>query len=349
MRFGGGGRVMRVGIVNDLPMAVELLRRLVSASGEHRIAWIAMNGYEAVEACRRDRPDLVLMDLIMPEMDGVEATRRIMAETPCPILLVTASVDANVSGVYEAMGYGALDAVDIPTAGLNGSASTQGAALLARMSAIARLSRDEGRIARPSAPPAPRLSSAYPLVAIGASAGGPAAAATLLGGLPPDFPAAIVLVQHLDAQFVPGFASWLAGQCSLAVRPALAGERPTTATVLIAASADHLVLEANGELGYTVEPRDYPYRPSVDVFFESVGRHWRGDLVGVLLTGMGRDGARGLKLLRDKRHLTIAQDRATSAVYGMPKAAAAIDAAVEILPLTAIAPRLAGACGQPLR
>ena len=109
------------------------------------------------------------------------------------------------------------------------------------------------------------------------------------------------------------------------------------------------MLGPNGELGYNADPRDYPYRPSVDVFFESAATNWRGELVGVLLTGMGRDGARGLKLLRERHHLTIAQDKATSAVYGMPKAAAAIGAAVEILPLTAIAPRLAGACGRPLQ
>lgn len=335
---------MRIGLVNDLPMAVELLRRVIASSAEHEVAWIAMNGREAVEACQRDRPDLVLMDLNMPEVDGVEATRRIMAETPCPILLVTASVDANVSGVYEAMGHGALDAVDIPSVGVGGHTSAQTAALLARIATIGRLSRNLPTVnlsqRRPPAPASP----SQRLVAIGASAGGPAAVATLLGGLSPEFPAAIILVQHLDEQFVPGFASWLGQHCRLPVRPAREGDRPERGTVLIAASPDHLVVKSGGELGYRAEPRDYPYRPSVDVFFESVAESWQGTPIGVLLTGMGRDGARGLKLLRDRQCLTIAQDKATSAVYGMPKAAAAIGAAAEILPLGAIAPRLTEAC-----
>jgi two-component system response regulator WspF len=180
------------------------------------------------------------------------------------------------------------------------------------------------------------------LVAIGASAGGPAALATLLGGLPADFPAAVVVVQHIDQAFAAGMAEWLNQQCALPVRLAAEGELPVAATVLLAGTGDHLVLKSGGRLGYTPVPADGHYRPSIDVLFESVARSWRGKAAGVLLTGMGQDGARGLKAMRDHGCLTIAQDRATSAVYGMPKAAAALDAATAILPLGLIARKLTG-------
>ncbi|RJT32008.1 chemotaxis response regulator protein-glutamate methylesterase [Mesorhizobium waimense] len=338
---------MRIGIVNDMPMAVELLRRLVVSTREHQVAWIATNGREAVEACRRDLPDLILMDLAMPEMDGVEATRKIMAETPCSILLVTASIEANVAGVYEAMGHGALDAVDIPSVGIAGNASSQSARLLTnKIAMIGKLVRDapsraSGRISVATDPSPQRL------VAIGASAGGPAAVAKVLSAFPIDFGGAIVLVQHLDAQFIPGLADWLGQHTPLPIRAAQEKDRPQAGTVLVASSDDHLVFKSAQQLGYTSSPKDNVYRPSVDVFFESAAQWWPGSVIGVLLTGMGRDGARGLRQLRDKGHLTIAQDEATSAVYGMPKAAAAIGAAVDILPLSAIGLRIIEACGRP--
>lgn len=341
-------RGLRLGVVNDLPMAVELLRRIVTQNGEHQVAWTASNGFEAVEACRRDLPDLVLMDLTMPEMGGVEATRRIMAETPCPILLVTASIDANVSGVYEAMGYGALDAVDIPSVA-GDAGSPPGQLLLTKIATLGRLMGDAQPPRAAAAPTAPARPTSSTLIAIGASAGGPAAVAAVLSGLPRDIPASIALVQHLDAKFVPGLANWLGQHTALPVRPAREGEAPEVGAVLIAASSDHLMLKGPRMLGYTPEPRALAYRPSVDVFFESAAQTWQGEVLGVLLTGMGRDGAVGLKTLRDAGHFTIAQDQATSAVYGMPKAAFAIDAAVEILPLGSIAGRLVEACGVTAR
>jgi len=333
---------MKIGIVNDLPIAAEVLRRVLASRPEHQVIWVAVNGTEAVAACARQLPDLVLMDLLMPGIDGVEATRRIMADTPCAILIVTASVGANAWRAFEAMGHGALDAVDTPSL-IAENASETGKALLAKIDIIGKLIGDKN--GGSGAALRPRMGSPGKngdrLLAIGASAGGPAALATLLSGLPRNFAAATVIVQHVDEQFAAGMADWLAQQSGLIVRVAREDDKPTVGEVLLAATNDHLVLKAPNRLGYTADPADYVYRPSVDVFFRSVCRFWPGEAVGVLLTGMGRDGALGLKALRNKGCHTIAQDRATSAVYGMPKAAATLDAAVDVLALDRIAPRLA--------
>lgn len=333
---------MKIGIVNDLPMAVEALQRALMLKPGHQVIWVARNGAEAVEMCAKATPDLVLMDLIMPVMDGVETTRRIMAQTPCAILIVTSSVGANASRVFEAMGHGALDAVDTPALGM-GDLSESSSPLLAKIETIQKLIRDKNDINGAMA----RAGSKIPLLngerllAIGASAGGPAALMTLLRGLPKDFQAAIVVIQHVDEQFAAGMAEWLGLNSALPVRVAREGERPEAGVVLLAGTNDHLTLKASDRLGYTPKPADYAYRPSVDVFFQSACRFWPGTVVGVLLTGMGRDGALGLKALRNKGHYTIAQDQASCAVYGMPKAAAALDAAVDILPLEQIGPKLA--------
>ena len=333
---------MRIAIVNDLPMAVEALKRALALKPGHQVAWVARHGAEAVELCANDTPDLVLMDLLMPVMDGIEATRRMMARSPCAILVVTVSVGANAWRVFEAMGHGALDAVDTPALG-TGDPRESAAPLLAKIDIIGRLIGDRSSGTQspfgPTGLATPAVTQAR-LLAIGASAGGPAAVAKVLSGLPKDFPAAVVIVQHVDKQFAAGMADWLGGDSQLPVRVAREGERPETGVVLLAGTNDHLTLLAGGTLGYTSHPREYVYRPSVDVFFQSVTRFWSGEAVGLLLTGMGRDGAVGLKALRNQGRYTIAQDQATSAVFGMPKAAATLDAAVDILPLDRIATKL---------
>ena len=331
---------MRIGIVNDLVGVAELLKRVVGVDPANRVVWTAQSGAEAVELCAKDTPDLILMDIVMPVMDGVETTRRIMASTPCAILIVTGSVQMTARPIFEAMGHGALDAVDSPMVG-NGKIEDRAAPLLAKIATISRLVSDKRNRFR-TGEPAERAAQPRPdrLIAIGASAGGPAVLATVLRELPEEFPAAIVIVQHVDAQFAAGMASWLNQGSPLPVRVAEEGDRPTVGTVLLAATGDHLTLKTADRVGYTADPIDYVYRPSVDVFFQSACRLWRGDVIGVLLTGMGRDGALGLKALRDHGHYTIAQDEATSAVYGMPKAAATINAAVEILPAGRIASKL---------
>ncbi|AIZ31852.1 chemotaxis response regulator protein-glutamate methylesterase [Pseudomonas sp. K1(2024)] len=331
---------MKIAIVNDMPMAVEALRRALAFEPAHEVVWVAGNGEEAVRKCAELTPDLILMDLIMPVMDGVEATRRIMAETPCAIVIVTVDRKQNVHRVFEAMGHGALDVVDTPALGA-GDAREAAAPLLRKILNIGWLiGQQRSSAARSLDAPARTPASRCALVAIGSSAGGPAALEVLLKALPRDFPAAIVLVQHVDQVFAAGMAEWLSGVSGLPVRLAREGEPPQPGQVLLAGTNHHIRLLQNGQLAYTAEPVNEIYRPSIDVFFESVARFWRSEAVGVLLTGMGRDGAQGLKLMREQGFLTIAQDQQSSAVYGMPKAAAAIQAAVEIRPLERIAGRL---------
>jgi two-component system, chemotaxis family, response regulator WspF len=333
---------MRIAIVNDVLLATEALRRVIVRAGVHDVAWIAQDGEEAVARCQRDRPDLILMDLFMPRMDGVEATRQIMATKPCAIIVATANVEEHTGKVFEAMGAGALDAVSVPV--FTDSENLAGTKeLLAKIDTINRLVGLPKKQRPGTAPPgSPRTtpSAQGNLVAIGSSAGGPTALTTLLAGLPADFPGAIVIIQHVDKQFTAGLTAWFATHTKLRVRVAQEGDQLQPGVVYLAGRDRHLVLSKPNQLGYVSQPIDTSYCPSVDVFFKSLAKNWRGKAIGVLLTGMGRDGAEGLKALREAGHHTIAQDKRTSAVYGMPKAAAELDAASEILALDKIAPRL---------
>jgi two-component system response regulator WspF len=329
---------MRIAIVNDLGLAREVLRRLVTSAG-HVVAWVAENGEVAVCKAAQDRPDIILMDLVMPVLDGVEATRRIMAQGPCPILLVTSSVSGNFNMVYRAMGHGGLDAVNTPTLAPDGTVR-DGEGILARIAKLARAQQSStwalsAPVAGPGAPArsAPQLP---PVVALGASTGGPDALARILKALPLGCPAAVAIVQHIAADFAPSLANWLQGHCVLPVRLARAHDELKPGEVLLAGSDDHLALQENLRLAYTADPVDYPYRPSVNVFFNSLATAWPGSGVAVLLTGMGSDGAHGLLRLRHRGWHTIAQDQASSVVYGMPRAAADLGAASEVLSLAQV-------------
>lgn len=334
---------MRIGIVNAHRPALEALRRIVESQPGWEVAWSAPDGAEAVRLAAEDPPDLVLMDLMSPAdragtgIDGVEATRRIMRHAPTTILVVTSSVAASSRAVFEAMGHGAVDAAATPALLPDGTPDAAGTdALVRKIALLARLAAPEsGATVRMRAPLPAR--STPPLVVLGASTGGPGAVATVLSGLPPSFPAAIAVIQHVDAQFAQGLADWLAGQARLPVRLAVPGQRLTAGQVLLAAGGEHMVLLPDLTLGATPEPRDCPYRPSVDTFLESAAARWPRPAVAVLLTGMGRDGARGLLECRAAGWHTIAQDEGTSVLYGMPRAAKEIDAAVEVLPLDSIA------------
>ena len=331
---------MRLAIVNDMPIGIEAMRRIVTSVPGYEVVWVAYNGAEAVEKCSGNRPDMILMDLLMPVMDGVEATRQIMANTPCAILIVTATVSGNISKVFEAMGFGALDAVCTPVFGTQGK-TDGGKDLLNKIRMVGILLGSKNVAKKtPDSARIPIRRQSHPLIAIGASTGGPQAVAQILAGLPRDFKPAIVIVQHVDMLFAGGLADWLNVQSEIKVQLATSGTAVESGKAFLSCMNDHLVLNPDLMLSYTPDPKDYAYRPSVDVFFESAAKYWPGQQVAVLLTGMGRDGAQGLLTLREHKWHTIAQDKASCIVYGMPKAAAELDAAVEILPLRKIADRL---------
>ena len=326
---------MRIAVVNDSEDALEMLRRLLSAVEGYEVVWTSSNGLDAVERCADEAPDIVLMDPRLSIMDGVEATRQIVASHPdCKVLVVTTGSESNMSIVYAAMGAGAIDSVALDRARPESTSQ----ALLEKVATIEKLVGVRRAAPRPEESLRQDSGSWLPpLVVIGASTGGPQVLAQILSALPANLPAALVVVQHLDRAFSGNLSNWLKRQCELPVGLAEAGGRPLLGSILIASTNDHLILKPDWKLDYTAVPREYPYRPSVDVFFASVAKYWPTRGVAALLTGMGADGAKGLKALLDAGWHTIAQDERTSIVYGMPKAAAECGAAREILPAGSIA------------
>jgi two-component system, chemotaxis family, response regulator WspF len=272
-----------------------------------------------------------------------------MAASPCAILVVTATVEGNATRVYEALGAGALDAVETPVFGKDTGF------LLVKLDMLGKRIR-AGHSAVPftldAAPvdpaAAPRKAAGW-LAALGASAGGPAALAKVLSELPKDFPGAIVIVQHIDSLFSAGLISWLGGQCKLPITAVAGVVHPEAGHVYVAAEERHVVIDTAGRLAQSDEPSGGIYLPSIDVLFRSMALNWKKPGMGVLLTGMGRDGAAGLKVLRSAGYETVAQDRASSAVYGMPKAAAELGAASVVLSLDSIARRLTQAARDSVK
>jgi two-component system chemotaxis response regulator CheB len=297
------------------------------------------------------------MDMMMPVMSGLAATEYIMAHCPTPILVVSSSMNrGEVFKTYEALAAGAVDVLDKPGADqADGEWEARLVATVKLVSRIRVITHPRGRLGalgqtRPepgpspaTTPPAAGALAARPceLVVIGASTGGPGAILEVLRGLRQPFPVPILFVLHIGEPFAMAFADWLDGQTGLRVAYARDGE-PVSASVgrVIMAPPDvHLVVR-QGRFRLTDDPMRHSCRPSVDVLFESVAREYGSRAVAVLLTGMGRDGAAGLLQIRRAGGLTIAQDEASSVVYGMPREAVLLDAVERQLGLAEIGPAL---------
>ncbi len=324
---------IRVLVADDSELFRELLVRVVAADAGFEVVAVAPDGNAAAALARSSRPDVITMDLNMPDTDGFSGIARIMSETPTPILVLTANPEEAVG--FRALSLGALDILEKPQASTDldeyGQLLRSRLRLLAGVKVIRHLrGLRERRAAPPSAVTRPEL------VVIGASLGGPRALATLFRGLPADFGAPIAVVQHIADGFTEGLASWLATESRLDVREAADRDVLRAGHVLLAPTGRHLLV-GDGVVRLSDAPPVDTFKPSVTPLFVSAARVYGPRACGVLLTGMGRDGAEGLKAIKDAGGPTIAQDEATSAVFGMPRAAIELGAVDRVLALDDVA------------
>ncbi len=346
----------RVLVVEDSATVRDLLCNILLGDPDIELVGAAVDGEEAVTLCRAHRPDVVTLDLMLPRMNGLAATEQIMAYCPTPILVVSASFNrGEVFKTYDALAAGAVDVLEKPTGhepeGEWERRFLSTVKLVSRIRVITHLRARAGRPASNAPLPSPSATApaaALPaaskgtrLVAIGASTGGPGAAVEVLRRLPLDIGLPVLFVLHINPQFGHAFADWLDGQSPWPARFPHDGEPLSAAVgqVILAPPSRHMMLRG-GRIVLDDGPERFSCKPSVDVLFESVAADCGADAVAALLTGMGRDGAGGLLAIRNAGGTTIAQDEATSIVYGMPREAAMNGGASRILPLGDIGPAI---------
>ncbi|WP_298816216.1 chemotaxis-specific protein-glutamate methyltransferase CheB [Chloroflexus sp.] len=339
---------IRVLLVEDSPSQLTLLRSYIEATPDLIVAGTAMNGHEAVQSTIRLRPNVVAMDIHLPVFDGYEATRQIMQQRPTPIVLFSASAGNAEQRAMAALAAGALAVVRKPIASTDPTSATDREHFirtLRLMSGVKVVTRHPPR----STPVAIKREpgSHYQLLAIAASTGGPAALQSVLTDLGASVPAPIVIAQHVASGFVPAMAGWLG---SVIPQPVHVINRETalqTGHVYLPADGLHLVITQRGSAGVLPAGEADRYCPSADHLFESVARHYGASAIGVILTGMGEDGAHGLAALAAAGSPTFGQDEASCVVYGMPKAAKALGAVRHELPLERLGLSIAALLGSP--
>jgi two-component system chemotaxis response regulator CheB len=350
-------KTLRVLVVDDSTTVRAVLRRLFGRTPDIAVVGEASDGARAVEETIRLAPDVVLMDIEMPIMDGFVATSRIMAVKPTPILVLTSRANRNqVEIAFEAIRHGALEVLAKPedTAGWENLAATLPVTVRAAAQVRSAPARGPSGAATPpwsesvhragGQAVTPELRPGRPVrfVAIGASTGGPSALHAFLGALPPEPPAPVLVVQHIASGFEEGLADWLAKDLQRDVRVARDGEVAEPGSVRVGPPGAHLRLAANGVLRLdTATPPRGGHRPAVDELFLSCAETCPHEVAGVLLSGMGADGADGLLALRRAGGLTMVQDEASSVIFGMPRAALERGAAEIALAPTELARLLA--------
>lgn len=342
--------MINVLVVEDSAVVREFLVHILESDPDIVVIGTASDGEDALGMVQRQRPDVITMDIHMPRMNGLEATRRIMETNPIPIVIVSGSQDPGEMGTtFDAMNAGALAVLPRP-AGIGHpdyEAMARHMVQTVKLMSEVKMVRRWARVGNPASLPSPTTPAAastlaqekaeISVVGIGASTGGPSALETILASLPKSFPVPILIVQHISTGFAGGLAQWLSKSSGLPVHVAIHGELPLAGHVYIAPDEFHMKVERGGRIILTQDRAEHGLRPSVSCLFRSICEVYGRDAIAGLLTGMGRDGAEELRQLKEKGAITFAQDKGTSVVHGMPGEAIRLNAATLILPLGKIA------------
>lgn len=340
----GARRPIRVLLADDSPLALEIIGRMLGTASDIAIVAVARNGNEALELVRSAKPDVVCTDYHMPVMDGLALTRELMRTAPLPILVMSTSLQpGQKNNIFAMLDAGALDVLAKPAGGLEGDSLRLTDELIEKIRVLSGVKVFRRRPAVAAVGPAlaalriPQLATPPRIIGIGASTGGPQALEAILKSLPSNFPVPLVCVQHISQGFVGGLVSWLSDCCRIGVRIAEHGAIPTAGTAYFAADDRHIEVDAAGCFRLSSSRPVDGHRPSIDLAMRSLARCYGSRAMGVLLTGMGQDGAAGLLDIHRAGGFTVAQDEGTSIVYGMPRHAVELGAAGAVMPLPRIA------------
>jgi two-component system, chemotaxis family, protein-glutamate methylesterase/glutaminase len=341
---------IRVVVVDDSALVRSVLTEIINRAPGMEVVGVAADPYQAREVIREQNPDVITLDIEMPRMDGLAFLERLMRLRPTPVVMISTLTERGAQTTLRALELGAVDFVTKPTLAVRArlDEAAREIATKIRAAALARVSRHDAAAAPVPAQARPpvaagqgRLSSAH-LVAIGASTGGTEAIREVLSRLPEDFPG-IVITQHMPPGFTTSFAARLDSLCRIRVKEACDKERVLQGHAYIAPGGLHTSVERSGP-GWLLRVQDgnpvNRHKPSVDVLFRSVARHAGAKAVGLMLTGMGADGASAMRQMRDEGGYNLVQDEASCVVFGMPREAILAGAADEVLPLQAMAQRL---------
>jgi two-component system, chemotaxis family, protein-glutamate methylesterase/glutaminase len=324
-------------LVDDSSLVRQVVTDILHESPDIRVIGCACNGRAAVDMTLALKPDLVVMDLLMPVLDGIGAIEEIMACAPTPVLVLSAAVEAtDVDRAFNAIKRGALDVMEKPTVDSPGALQDFAVRLVEKVRLLSGIRVIRHPRWKPRPEPVAEKTAPGALIpnilAIGASTGGPKAVMTVLKSLPADFRGTVFIVQHIAEGFADGFANWLDRECALPVRLATDGARYAPGEALVAPNGYHMTV-SEGRIRLTCGAPVNCCRPSIDVFFASLAQGPCGQVVSLLLSGMGKDGAQGLLRIKERGGRTLVQDEPSCAVFGMPKAAILLQAVDEVLPI----------------